>query len=264
MKIGAIQLCSTLDYKENLEKIRKFLKEAKEQEIKYVFLPEVFYSISDGKNSTPYLIEKDNEHYKNIQNLAKESGINILGGTAATKSPNPKKAYNRAYNFDDQGNDLGHYDKINLFSCDIKKDGQEKRIDEGDIYLHGNDPKIIETKDFKLGVSICFDLRFPNLYQEYVKKGAQVLTISSAFTKPTGKAHWHILVRARAIECQCFVVATGQWGQHNEKISTFGHSLIVDPWGEVLADAGEGEKLISADIDLSQIDTVRHAVKVFK
>ena len=263
MKIGAIQICSVLDYKENLKKIKHYLKEAKELGVEYVFLPEVFYSMSDGKNITPYLVEQGNEHYQNIQNLAKEFQINILGGTASTKSPEPNKAYNRSYNFDQQGIDLGHYDKINLFSFDIKKNGEDKRIDEGDIFLKGKDPKVIATKDFKLGMSICFDLRFPELYQNYVRQGAQVMTISSAFTKPTGEAHWHILVRARAIECQCFVVATGQWGQHNEKVSTYGHSLIVGPWGEILADAGEGEKLITADIDLDQIELVRKSVKVF-
>ena len=263
MKIGAIQICSVLDYKENLKKIEHFLKEAKDQKIEHVFLPEVFYSMSDGQTVTPYLVDKKNEHYKNIQNLAKKYEIYILGGSAATKSETAK-AYNRVYNFDPKGNDLGSYDKINLFSCDIKKDGTQKKIDEGDTYQKGNTPKVIDVGAFKLGLSVCFDLRFPMLYQDYVKQGAQVMTISSAFTRPTGAAHWHTLVRARAIETQSFVVACGQWGQHNERISTYGHSLIVGPWGEILSDAGEGEKLIFADIDLTEIETVRASVKVFK
>ncbi|MFZ8934551.1 MAG: carbon-nitrogen hydrolase family protein [Bacteriovoracaceae bacterium] len=263
MKIGAIQICSVLDYKENLKKIKHYLKEAKELGVEYIFLPEVFYSMSDGQKMSPYLVEEGNEHYKNIQELAKKYELYLLGGSAATVSSNKEKAYNRVYNFDPKGKDLGSYDKMNLFSCDIKKDGSEKRIDEGDTYLKGNTPKVIDVGDFKLGLSVCFDLRFPELYQNYVRMGAQVMTISSAFTKPTGAAHWHTLVKARAIECQCFVVACGQWGEHNEKMSTYGHSLIVGPWGEVLADAGEGEKLVTADIDLDQIQTVRHSVKVF-
>ena len=263
MKFGAIQICSVLDFKENLGKVNDFLSQAKAQGVTHVFLPEVFYSMSDGQEISPYLVEEGNEHYKNIQDLAKKYELYLLGGSAATVSAQKEKAYNRVYNFDPKGKDLGSYDKINLFSCDIKKDGSEKKIDEGDTYLKGNTPKVIDVGDFKLGLSVCFDLRFPELYQNYVRMGAQVMTISSAFTKPTGAAHWHTLVKARAIECQCFVVACGQWGEHNEKMSTYGHSLIVGPWGEVLADAGEGEKLITADIDLDQIQTVRHSVKVF-
>ncbi len=115
----------------------------------------------------------------------------------------------------------------------------------------------------KLGLAICVDLRYPMIFQDYVKQGVNIISVSSAFTKPTGKAHWHTLVRARAIECQCFLVAPAQWGDHNDKISTYGHSLIVDPWGDILADAKEGEKLITAELNLDKIEEVRDAVKVF-
>jgi predicted amidohydrolase len=121
-------------------------------------------------------------------------------------------------------------------------------VDEGKLYQKGAEEKIIQVKDLKIGLSICFDLRYPQMYQNYAKAGANLLTISSAFTVPTGKAHWHTLVRARAIENQCFVVASAQWGVHNEKVTTFGHSLVVDPWGEVLLDLGEGEKIQVVDL----------------
>ncbi|MBT3585446.1 MAG: carbon-nitrogen hydrolase family protein [Halobacteriovoraceae bacterium] len=258
MKIGIFQLTSALDYKQNLEKISACLVEANAQSVEALFLPECFYSMSDGSEPTPFLIHDDNEHYKNIQTLAKESGIYLLGGSAATSKN--KSIVNRAYNFDPSGKDLGFYDKRHLFSCDITKDGVQKKINEGDIYSPGAQSKIIEAGPLKIGLGICVDLRFSELAHDYRMKGANLLTFSSAFTVPTGKAHWHTLLRARAIENQLFVVAPAQYGRHNAKISTYGHSLIIDPWGEVLADAGEGEKLITAEIDLTQLDRVRSSV----
>ena len=263
-KIGIIQLNSKLDYKVNLETIEGFLKGSREKELFAVFLPECFYSMSDGTKPTPYLVDRGNEHYENIKNLAKNYQVYLLGGSAATFSADHSpKVLNRNYNFDPYGNELSHYDKRNLFSCRLEKDGKVKEINEGDIYAKGHSPTMIEAGDLKVGISICFDLRYPLLYQDYVNKGTNLISISSAFTVPTGKAHWHTLVRARAIETQCFVVAPGQWGRHNDRIQTYGHSLIVDPWGEILADAEEGEKLISAEIDLQKIETVRNSVKVF-
>ena len=262
MKIGIIQVCSTLDFKENLSKIDSFIKEAKGMGAEAVFLPECFYSMSDGKSPTPYLVEDDNEHYKNIQNLAKDNSIFVLGGSAATLNKEGQ-IVNRCYNFSSTGEDLGSYDKINLFSCALKRPGTTKVINESDIYTPGDSPKLIEAMGIKVGLSICFDLRFPNMYRDYVLKGAELLTIGSAFTVPSGRAHWHTLVRARAIENQCFVVAPGQWGCNNEKISTFGHSLVVDPWGEVLIDLKEGEGVEVCDLDFKKIKSVRDSIKVF-
>ena len=261
VKLGVIQLTSKLDFNENIEKIDTFIKKAKKEDVNYIFLPECFYSISNGSIQTPYLIDGNNEHYKNIQSLAKKNNIYVLGGSAATVENG--NIYNRSYNFAPNGDNLGHYDKINLFSCDITKDGKEKKIDESDIFSAGKKLKIIKTNDFKLGLSICFDIRFPSLYWSYANQGVNIISISSAFTVPSGKAHWHTLVRARAIETQCFIVASAQYGRHNERIQTFGHSLIIDPWGNVIEDAQEGEKFIWADIDLNQIESVRRSVKVF-
>jgi len=262
LKIGIIQICSTLEFKENLSKIDSFIKEAKDIGAEAVFLPECFYSMSDGSNPTPYLVEDKNEHYKNIQSLAKDNLIFVLGGSAATLNKEGQ-IVNRCYNFSSTGEDLGSYDKINLFSCALKRPGATKIINESDIYTPGDRPKLIEAMGIKVGLSICFDLRFPNMYRDYVLKGAELLTIGSAFTVPSGRAHWHTLVRARAIENQCFVVAPGQWGRNNEKISTFGHSLVVDPWGEVLIDLKEGEGVEVCDLDFKKIKSVRDSIKVF-
>jgi len=258
-KIALIQMTSALDYKENLEKLDTFLSEARDQKAEYAFLPECFYSMSNGKEPTPYQVHKDNEHYENIQNLAKKHKINLIGGSAATQFKNGSK--NRTYNFSADGKDLGHYDKVHLFSCDIKNSkGEIKKIDEGDIYIPGSESKLLEVGPLKVGLGICFDLRFAEMAQAYKKQGANLLTYSSAFTVPTGKAHCEILLRARAIENQCFVVASAQWGRNNENISTYGHSMIIDPWGTILANAEEGEKVICTNLDLSQIEKIQCSV----
>jgi predicted amidohydrolase len=257
MKIGVIQMCSALDYKVNLEKIAPFLREAKEAGVEAVFLPETFYSLSDGKTPTPHLVEGENEHFQNIRNLAKDHSLYILGGSAATRVGD--SIVNRNYNFDPEGKLIDFYDKRHLFSCDLGS----KVVDEGDIFTPGMEEKLIEVGPLKIGLSICFDLRFPEVFLSYKLIGANMLSISSAFTVPTGRAHWHTLIRARAIENQCFVVAAAQWGQNNESVETYGHSLIVDPWGEVLADAGDGEKLIVSDIDLNRVEKAQKAIHLF-
>lgn len=262
MKIGAIQLQSVLDPKTNIVTIRKFLIEAKDNGAEAVFLPEVFYSMSDGTKPTPYLVEGKNEHYEVIRSLAKDSGLFILGGSAATLFDG--KVMNRSYNFDPQGNEITTYDKMNLFRVDLSKHPSQTVVDEAKVYTAGNTPKMIPVKEFTLGLSICFDLRFPEVFRAYSSQGANILSISSAFTVPTGKAHWHTLVRARAIENQSYVVASAQWGKHNEKMSTFGHSLIVDPWGEILSDAGEGEKIIFAELSMEKIEAVRARMSVLR
>lgn len=262
MKVGVIQLQSVLDPQVNLNTIKKFLIEAKKENAVAVFLPEVFYSISDGTKPTPYLIDGQNEHYESIRSLAKDSGLYILGGSAATNMGG--KILNRSYNFDPQGNEIAIYDKMNLFSCDLSKHPSNTIVDETKVYTKGSKPQIIEVEGYNIGLSICFDLRFPEHFRNYSSQGANVLSISSAFTVPTGKAHWHTLARARAIENQSYVVASAQWGKHNDKLSTFGHSLIIDPWGEVLADACEGEKIIFAEFSFDLIKSVRERLDVLR
>ncbi len=261
MKIGLIQLTSVLDYQINIEKIRKFLAEAKEKNVKAVFLPECFYSMGDGMERTPYIINGKDEHYKNIEKLAVDFEMFILGGSAAAYGAGQVK--NRAFNFDPTGRDLGSYDKIHLFSCDfVNSAGEQKIINEAELYEPGDEGKIIEAGPMKIGLGICFDLRFPEMYREYGKKKVHAITMSSAFTVTTGKSHWHTLIRARAIENQCYAIAPAQWGKNNEKILTYGHSLVVNPWGEIVVDAGEGEKLVTAELDLDYPERVRQRVKL--
>jgi predicted amidohydrolase len=254
MKVAVIQITSALDYKKNLEVIDGLIQEGKKQGAEAFFLPEVFYSMSDGHSSTPHLVEENNEHYKNIQNLAVKNNIALLGGSAATLLNG--KVVNRAFNFDETGRDLGHYDKIHLFACDLP----DKKLSEAKTYTAGSEYKLVQYKNVKVGLGICFDVRFSEQALHYRNSGAHVLTYPAAFTVPTGKAHWHTLLKARAIENQCFVIASAQWGYHNEKIQTYGHSLIIDPWGEVLVDLKEGVSVGVAELDLEKISYIRHSV----
>jgi len=254
MKIAVLQLTSILDYKLNLESIRRLLKEAKDLGAHAAFLPEVFYSMSDGVTPTPYLVEAGNIHYNEIKNLAIDFQMALVGGSAACL--NNGKIVNRAFNFDKFGIDLGHYDKINLFACDLPN----KKISEANNYTAGSEYKLIDLNGLKIGLGICFDMRFSEMGLHYRMEGAKILTYPAAFTVPTGKAHWHTLLRARAIENQCFVVAAAQWGQHNETMQTYGHSLVVDPWGDIILDLSEGEKVGVVELDFDKIELIRKSV----
>lgn len=254
MKIAVVQMTSLLDYKTNLATIRRLLKEAKAQGVEAAFLPEVFYSMSDGITPTPFLVKEGNEHYEQIKKLAIDFEMALIGGSAASLLDG--KVVNRAYNFDKNGKDLGHYDKIKLFACDLPN----KKISEAKNYTAGSEYKMVELDSRKIGLGICFDMRFSEIGLHYRMQGAEILTYPAAFTVPTGKAHWHTLLRARAIENQCFVVAAAQWGHHNDRMQTFGHSLVIDPWGEILLDLEEGEKIGVIDLDFTKIDLVRSSV----
>lgn len=255
MKIALVQITSTLDPGDNLDKIRSFIPQIKEQNCQAVFLPEVFYSMSDATKPTPHLVRNGNEHFHEIQKLVKDLGCYVLGGTVAYDDDGIVR--NRCLNFNSDGELIAEYDKVHLFSCDLSKHSSKQVLDENDIYSPGKEMNTLEFDGWKMGLSICFDLRFPEVYRLFFKEGCQLATVSSAFTKTTGKAHWHTLCRARAIENQMYIVASNQWGIHNEKISTFGHSLVIDPWGDTLADAGEGEKVVFAEIKQKRVADIR-------
>lgn len=254
MKVGICQLTSVLDYKANLSKVESALQKCNEEACEYLFLPECFLSMSDGRSVSPYVVSTNNLILDEVISLAKKYNVYLVGGSAATRENDLIK--NRTYNISSDGELFESYDKIHLFSCELSS----KKINEGDIYTSGDKLNLVKINEFIIGQCICFDLRFSQMALEYRKMGANILIYPSAFTVPTGKAHWHSLLRARAIESQCFVIAAAQWGSHNENIKTFGHSLIIDPWGEVLVDAKEGEKVLFTDIDLNLVNEVRKKV----
>ena len=257
MKIALLQMTSVLDYRENMGKVERAAVEVAACGVRHLFLPECFYSLGDGTAPVPHLVEAENSHYRRIQNLAVDKKVYLLGGSVAFRMGDGS-VVNRALNFSPVGEALGHYDKRHLFRS--RMGGGV--VNEADIYRAGEEAVVVAAEPFSIGLGICFDLRYPEMGREYFHRGVNLLTYASAFTVPTGKAHWHTLLRARAIENQCFVVAAAQWGRHNSKISTFGHSLVVDPWGEVLMDGGEGEKTLVVELDPARVGRVRSMVQL--
>lgn len=259
IKAAIVQLTSVLEPQVNMEKLARLLSKAKTQGAMVAFLPECFYSMSDGKQPSPYLVDAHNndcEHLAKIKKLAIDSGLDLLGGSAATLVEG--KVINRVYNISAQGEVWPGYDKMHLFSCKLK----DKTIDEADIYTPGTTPQLISYAGFKVGLGVCFDIRYPEMAFNYRKQGADILTFSSAFTVPTGKAHWHTLNRARAIENQCYVISAAQCGQNNERISTYGHSLVIDPWGEVIVDLKEAEDVGVAELSFEALEKVRSMINM--
>ena len=196
-----------------------------------------------------------------VREAAKASGIWVHLGSLALRGDSGKLV-NRTFVIDPAGTIAGRYDKMHLFDVDLPT-GESWR--ESAAYQAGDGPVVVRgTPIGALGLTICYDLRFPAIFERLSEAGADVIAVPAAFTVPTGKAHWHVLLRARAIEAGLFVVAAAQSGHHEDGRETFGHSLVVDPWGEVLVDGGEGEKLLFAEIDLARIAEVRSRIPVLR
>ncbi len=194
-----------------------------------------------------------------VRQAAKANGIWVHLGSLALREGNGKLV-NRGFVVDPLGAIAGRYDKMHLFDVDLAT-GESWR--ESAVYRAGSQAVVVrDTPVGTLGLTICYDLRFPEIFERLSEAGAEVIAVPAAFTVPTGEAHWHVLLRARAIEAGLFVVAAAQSGRHEDGRETFGHSLVIDPWGEVLVDGGEGEKLLFAEIELERIAEVRSRIPV--
>jgi predicted amidohydrolase len=258
-QFAVVQMCSGLNPEHNLQKIEKLLAPLNKGYDAFV-LPECFFSYRSGVEQKPELMSSDNAYGKMFQSWVKKMGVDCLGGTAAFLESDV--VYNRMVNMNAQGQWLEHYDKIHLFSCNLRNEKDGRAINEGDFYHAGSKPKVLNWNGWKIGLTICFDMRFPELYRYYYQQKVDLLFISAAFTVPTGKAHWETLLRARAIENQCYVIASAQWGEHYPGVKTYGHSLVVSPWGEIIADLGEGECAKIVELDSSKILDVKNKINV--
>jgi predicted amidohydrolase len=192
-----------------------------------------------------------------LSKLAQQLRVTIIAGGFPELSPDARRPYNTCAVFSENGELCASYRKVHLFDVDLA-DGT--RLRESEATLPGSTATVVNIAGFEVGLSICYDLRFPELYRLLLDRGARVLVVPAAFTLHTGKDHWHVLLRARAIEAQCWVLAAAQWGQHPNRRSSYGHSLIVDPWGKVLADGGEGPGYILADIDSQAVVRARQRI----
>lgn len=260
-RVAAVQLCATPDVSRNLDNAARLTREARARGAATVMLPEAFAFLGPEKQKEAVLealLGSGNDTPGPIlaacQALAKETGVHLILGGFHEASDEPGRGYNTCVHLGPDGAIAARYRKIHLFDVSLA-DGTVLR--ESARTLPGSEPVTTRIPAGILGLTVCYDLRFPYLYQALVDRGAVAVTIPSAFTRPTGAAHWHVLMRARAIETQCYVIAPAQHGRNWEKRASYGHSLIVDPWGEIVAELPEGDGVITADIDPGRIASVR-------
>lgn len=257
-RAACVQLRSTDDVDENIRTTCELIREAKAKGADFIATPEnTTLMAPDGgaKLGNSYTEDRDPALPKFCA-LAEELGAWLLIGSLAIKVSDTKTA-NRSFLIGPKGNIVKRYDKIFLFDVELPS-GEKYR--ESNTVAGGDSAALVDLPWGKLGMTICYDLRFPHLYRTLAKAGAFLFTIPSAFTETTGKAHWHTLIRARAIENGAFVVAPAQGGHHANGRQTYGHSLIVGPWGEVLAEAGTDPGVIVADIDPAASSAARARV----
>jgi nitrilase len=261
-KLAAVQITTGPNVEENLAAIERQIIVASKKGANIIALPEVFACYSSQKYLAMGLQEMTSAgSLRSIMSFwAKKYGVYLIGGTIPVLDQAQKKVYPRCYFYSDKGEELGFYDKIHLFDVDL--DDAQGRYRESDMFLSGDEIKVFPTRYGNVGLTICYDLRFPYLYERLRAAGADIISVVAAFTDNTGRAHWQPLLQARAIEQQCYILAANQWGQHDDKRTTYGHSMVISPWGEVLDQVTEGEGIACADIDLSELEKIRREMPV--
>ena len=273
-RVAALQMVSSGDIHQNLESAARLIESAVSQGAKLVLLPENF-AVLDGGPLRQFA-EVEGAEDTLLQGFLSEQssslGVTIVGGTipmlsrpSSGKSSQPSllddgRVRPACLVYDDSGNLVARYDKIHLF--DVKVQDRQADYSESKSFEPGDEVVTVATSAGQLGLSICYDLRFPELYRRLLEAGTEIITVPSAFTRTTGAAHWEVLLRARAIENQCFVIAANQGGVHNETRETFGHSMIISPWGEVLDCVAEGKGVAIADLDLAYLNKVRRDMPI--
>jgi deaminated glutathione amidase len=254
-KVGLVQMRSGLLPQANLAVARDLIEQAAEAGAEYVLTPEMT-NIMEIKRERLFAAITDEENDPTLAALretARKRAIYLHIGSLAIRV-SPDKAANRSFLIDRRGEIIARYDKIHMFDVDLAN-GESYR--ESTNFRAGELAVLADLPWGRLGLTVCYDLRFPSLYRALAEAGATFLSIPAAFTKQTGEAHWHVLMRARAIENGCFVFAAAQGGAHENGRATFGHSLVVDPWGQILAEAGSEPGIIVADIDPAAVATAR-------
>ena len=266
-KVAAVQMVSTVDVDENLAAADRLISEAAEQGAELVLLPEVFAVLEGGPMRQYGEVEGTGKLQEFLAGQARGNKLIVVGGTIPLIS-RPGKSQSGAKHiiedgkvraaclvFDSEGKQIARYDKIHLF--DVTVNDAQTEYSESHSYEAGSAIATLKTPLGHLGLSVCYDMRFPELYRDFFKLGVEIVTVPAAFTAVTGEAHWESLLRARAIENQCYVIAAAQAGRHNEKRETWGHSMVIDPWGNVLVSLAKGEGIAVADIDIDYLNDIR-------
>ena len=259
VKVACVQLCAGAEVAPNLATISTLIRRARDEGAEFILTPENAVMMEPKRGPKFEKAEREESPYilPVFADLARETGAWILAGSLAVKLPDEERLANRSYLFDPNGQIAAHYDKIHMFDVDLAG-GESYR--ESNQFRPGERAMVVETPFGIVGLTICYDLRFPALHRALAQAGATILTSPAAFTVPTGKAHWHTLLRARAIENTCFVIAPAQTGTHADGRQTYGHSLIIDPWGEVLGELGTEPGIVTATLDLARIAETRGMV----
>ncbi|OQX13220.1 MAG: acyltransferase [Thiothrix lacustris] len=260
--IAALQMAAGPHVPANLLEAGRLIKEAAARGAGMVVLPETFAMMGAADADKVKVAETFGEGpiQAFLSQQARKYGVWIIGGTIPLRSDDPARSYAASLMYDAKGQVVARYDKIHLF--DVMLSENQEVYTESDTTMPGNMPVVVDTPFGKVGMSVCYDLRFPELYRRLSEQGAQILVVPAAFTELTGKAHWEVLLRARAIENLCYVVAPGQGGYHVSGRTTYGHSMIVDYWGRVRDVREKGAGVVLADIDLDALQQTRKTFPV--
>ena len=260
-KAATVQVNASNDLQQNLKVTSDLIRRAAERGAEFITTPEVVLLIGAGAADTraKAFHEADHPGIPAFADLARETGAWLSAGSFSIllDEADDDRLANRSYLFAPDGSVAARYDKIHMFDVNLSSGEAYK---ESRVYRPGTGTQLVDLPWGRLGLTICYDMRFPKLYRDLAQAGAEILTVPSAFTRPTGRAHWHVLLRARAIETGCFVIAAAQCGTHAKGRQTYGHSLIVAPWGEVLSDGGEEVGINLAEIDMDQVVEARRRV----
>lgn len=264
---ACVQLRCTADTAANLDRAERLIRRAASMGASLIATPENTPYLGPQFHKISLAESLDGPTASRLQGLAAELGVHLLVGSFAERhvlpdgSVDTQRCHNTSVLYGPTGDRIAVYRKMHLFDVDVPGG---LTIKESDSIVAGTEIVCPETPLGRIGMSICYDLRFPEMYRALVDMGADIIAVPSAFTLTTGKDHWHTLLRARAIETQCWVIAPGQWGTHDEggKRNSYGHSVIIDPWGAVVADKGQGEGLALAEIDPARTAAVRQSIPV--
>jgi predicted amidohydrolase len=262
MKIAVLQMTAGIDPADNARTLVQAVRDAKAGGAEMLFTPEMSNLIDRNRARAADTIRSEVEDpvLAEVRTAAAEHGLWVHLGSLAVQGDAPDAKWrNRAFVIAPDGSIAARYDKIHLFDVDLAS-GESWR--ESAVYEGGEQAVAVRLPEAVLGLSICYDIRFSAVFAALSRAGADIIAVPAAFTVPTGQAHWHVLLRARAIENACFVVAAAQTGDHADGRSTYGHSLVIDPWGEILLDMGEAPGLGFAELDLARIADVRARVPV--
>jgi deaminated glutathione amidase len=258
LRVGLVQINSRSDKEANLRRAEELIDEAAGRGARLIALPEYVSYLGPREGNVENAETIPGPTTERFAAKARQHDVYILGGSIVEKSDVPDKVYNTSTLINPAGDLVAVYRKIHLFDIDITGNVS---ANESSTILPGEDAVTAEVDGHTVGLTICYDLRFPELYRLLALDGAEILFVPAAFTMFTGKDHWHMLLRARAVENQCFVVAPGQFGAHEpNNAQCYGHSLVVDPWGTVLADAPDKEGVVTADLDFDYLEKIRTQV----